>query len=105
MFQRTGNTGTYALEAAALMGFKEIRMLGIDFSFDGPQTHSWGRQTKHKGGATPKRRAKLIERDVRGFKDVYRRLTHQGVRIVNESPAEGPLDAFIPRERSQWLKK
>ena len=96
-FARTGNTGTYAMEAAALMGFKEIRLLGIDFSFNGPQTHSWGNQTKHKGGATPRRRAKLIERDVRGFREVYNSLTSRGVRIVNESPEAGPLDEFIPR--------
>jgi len=29
-FLYSGNSGTYAMEAAALMGFKEIRLLGID---------------------------------------------------------------------------
>jgi len=86
------------------MGFTEIRILGIDFSFDRPQTHFWGRHTKGKAAADDRQRARLIEKDVRGFRTVYDNLTHRGVRIVNESPVDGPLDAFIPKERSKWLK-
>ena len=88
------------------MGFTEIRMLGIDLRYDKPHTHFFGTTGKHKAsrGLRSRERDMMVQRDAREFGKTWTALTHRGVRIVNESPAEGPLDAFIPREDTPWLK-
>lgn len=95
------------MEALAFMGFTEIRMLGIDLRYDMPDTHFFGTSGKHKAqrGIRPREREMMVQKDARAIGRTWEILTHRGVRIVNESPAEGPLDAFIPREESRWLKR
>ena len=103
VFLRSGNTGTYAIEAAALMGCTEIRLLGIDLRFDLPRSHFFG-TNKHKGRRitySPRQ----IKRMVSAYRAIHDRLKTMGVRLINESPIDGPLDEWIPREKSKWLKK
>jgi hypothetical protein len=96
-FKFSGNSGTYALEAAALMGFTEIRMLGIDLRYDLANSHFFGNGKKEG--------CWLSKHALPAYRSVFRELTRRGVKIVNESPYEGPLDEFIPREKSAWLRK
>jgi hypothetical protein len=100
---RTGNTGTYALEAAALMGFTEIRLLGIDLRFDLAKSHFYG-VNKHRGHRI-RHKPSHIRRVVQSYGALHDILADHGVRVVNESPIEGPLDEVLPKEKSPWLKQ
>lgn len=82
-----------------MLGFTEIRMLGIDLRYDLPKTHFFGdgKQFKCKLSRPLKF---ILER----YRMAFGELTERGVKIVNESPLEGPLDAFLPKEKSPWLK-
>jgi hypothetical protein len=100
---RTGNTGTYALEAAALMGYTEIRLLGIDLRFDLKTSHFYG-ENKYRG-VRIKHRATHLRRVVKAYAAITAKLGDMGVKVITESPIEGPLDDFIPKETSPWLKK
>lgn len=96
-FRFSGNTGTYAIEAAALMGFTEIRLVGIDLRYDHEKSHFFG-NGKAEG-------CELRELALPAYRQVYRSLSEKGIKIVNESPLDGPLDDFIPKEESPWLRK
>jgi hypothetical protein len=96
-FRFSGNSGTYALEAAALLGFTEIRMLGIDLRYDLRDSHFFG-NGKTEG-------CHLNDKALPAYRSVYRELTERGIKIVNESAYDGPLDEFIPKEKSAWLRK
>ena len=100
-FRFSGNTGTYAIEAAALMGFTDIRMLGIDLTGYGkPGSHCWG-DGRTEGCKLSRPVPWLVER----YRMVFEDLRDKGIRLTNESPVEGPLDAAIPKERCPWLLK
>lgn len=102
-FWHTGNTGTYALEAAASIGFRDLRMLGIDMRFDLKKSHFFG-ENLHRGKRityTPR----AIASKVKGFKIVVEGLRGLGCTVTNESAYDGPLDAFIPRRECPWLRK
>jgi hypothetical protein len=99
-FRYSGNTGTYAIEAAALLGFTEVRMLGIDLRYDLAKTHFFG-----DGRALGCKLSRPLDYLVNRFRMVFEQLKSRGITLVNESPLEGPLDAVIPREASPWLRK
>ena len=100
-FRFSGNTGTYAIEAAALMGFSDIRMLGIDLTNYGtPTSHCWG-DGRTEGCRLSRPLPYLVER----YRMVFEELKSRNVKLVNESPVEGPLDAVIPKETCPWLLK
>jgi len=99
---RSGNTGTYALEIAALMGFTEIRLLGIDLRFDLPTSHFYG-VNKYRGHRI-KHTQRHLRRVVLAYAALQDRLKDMGVKVINESPIDGPLDDHIPKEKSPWLK-
>jgi hypothetical protein len=97
-FLYSGNSSTYAIEAAALMGATEIRMVGIDLFYPrvGP-THFFG--DGRKEGC----RLSSPERVVEAVRCLNRELKAKGITLVNESPASGPLDGVVPRRSCPWL--
>jgi hypothetical protein len=99
----SGNTATYSLEAAALMGFTDIRLLGIDLRFDLPRSHFFGKNLYK--GRPRKYPAKHIARVAQTLGAITVRLADMGIRVTNESPYDGPLDEFVPKETSPWLRK
>lgn len=97
MFRFSSNTGTYAIEAALLMGFRDIRMLGIDLRYDLKQSHTFGDGRKegcHLGD---------MKTVLGGYEHVARLVKQAGGTLVSESAYAGPLDAIIPRRKSEWL--
>lgn len=82
------------------MGFRDIRMLGIDLRYDLPTgTHCYGDGRKegcHLGDM------KVV---LSGYKYAARKVKEAGGTLVNESPYEGPLDEIVPRRKSEWLIK
>ena len=101
-FLRSGNTGTYAIEAAALMGCTEIRLLGIDLRFDLKESHFFG-VNKHNGQRI-RHKQNHLRRLPLAYRAIHDKLKEMGVQVINESPIPGPLDEWIPREKSPWLK-
>lgn len=102
-FWQTGNTGTYALEAAAMIGYRDLRMLGIDLRFDLPRSHFFGENVNLKGRRITYT-AKQIKSVVQGYREVVEGLRGLGCRVTSESAYDGPLDAFIPRSEGPWQK-
>jgi len=102
VFCRSSNTGTYAIEAAALMGYTDIRVIGVDFSFERKQSHFYG-ENKFRGTKI-KHSKKVLRTMLEAYEAVCRDLGSKGITVVNESPCCGPLDDFMPREKSKWLK-
>lgn len=98
LFPYSGNSGTYAIEAAALIGFTEIRMLGIDLRYDLCNSHFFG--DGRKEGC----RLSNPEQVLAEYRALHEKLAERGTKLVNESAYAGPLDEFIPREESPWLK-
>lgn len=103
MLARSGNTGTYAIEAAALLGCTEIRLLGIDLRFDLAKSHFYGQNT-YRGQRIVHKQSHL-DRVTLCYRALHDRLKKEGIRLINESPYEGRLDEHIPREESPWLKR
>lgn len=101
-FLRSGNTGTYAVEAAALMGFEDIRLLGIDLRFDLGKSHFYG-QNKYNGVRIRHNR-RWMRTVVAAFDALRRKLNAMGRTLINESEYDGPLDDVLPKEKSRWLK-
>lgn len=87
------------MEAAALLGFTDIRIVGVDLVYPekGP-THFFG--DGRKEGC----RISKLTRILSTCKKVYDSLTSKGITIVNESPVRGPLDDVVPWKESPWLK-
>lgn len=100
VFLRSGNTATYGTEAAILMGFRDIRLLGIDLRFDLAKSHFYG-VNKHKGQRI-KHGPKYIETVVRAFEVVRKDLEARGGTLTNETHIEGPLDSVLPRRLPRW---
>lgn len=103
VFLRSGNTGTYAIEAAAIMGFTEIRLLGMDLRFDLAKTHFYGVNKYH--GQRRQYTPKHIQGWAECFGLIADDLKDRGIDVVNETHIEGPLDDYLPREKPRWLKK
>ena len=81
------------------MGFNDIRILGIDLvGYGTPSSHCWG-DGRTEGCQLAKDVTYLVER----YRMVFEDLKSRGIRLTNESPVEGPLDAVIPREKCPWL--
>lgn len=104
VFAFSGNTGTYSIEAAALMGFSDIRLLGIDLRFDLPTSHFFGRNPLPSGAPRRYNRRRIAE-VVKCYGAIAAALKNEGISVVNESCYDGPLDDVLPREESPWLKK
>lgn len=105
VFCRAGNTGCYALEAAALMGFTDIRLIGIDFSFERKCSHFFGDNcVPGRSGRKIVHSKRVLRTMLEGYEAVYRDLASKGITVVNESPCRGPLDDLVPWEKSRWLK-
>lgn len=85
------------------MGFTEIRLLGIDLRFDLAKSHFYG-VNKHRGQRI-RHKPSHIRRVVQSYGALHDILADHGVRVVNESPIEGPLDEVLPKEKSPWLKQ
>ena len=96
-FRFSSNTATYAVEAALLMGFRDIRLLGVDLRYDLKQSHFFG----------DGRKLGCHLYNLKSVLDSYRWLAHTvkkaGGTLVSESPYAGPLDDVLPRRRSPWL--
>jgi sugar phosphate isomerase/epimerase len=99
-FLFSGSSTTYAIEAAALMGYKEIVLIGVDYvGYEKKESHFFGNGA-NEGCYMPK-----LTRVMEACKRIRRRLEKQGVSIYNESPVHGPLDDVFVRRESRWLKK
>lgn len=79
------------------MGFRDIRLLGIDLRYDLKNSHTFGDGRKegcHLGNK---------EIVLSAFKYVAEKVNQAGGTLVSESAYEGPLDEIIPRRKSPWL--
>jgi hypothetical protein len=101
-FWWTGNTATYAVQAAALLGFRDIRLLGVDLVYRVPgqsDSHCWGDGKKE--GCRLGDVSLILKVFARIRKDIEKR----GGTLVNESPIKGPLDSVLPRRECPCLMK
>lgn len=102
-FWHSGNSGTYSIEAAALMGFRDIRLLGIDLRFDLPRSHFFGQNTWR--GQRIRYTPRQIAATVKAFEIVVSGVTRLGYTVTSESCYEGPLDAVLARRACPWQKQ
>ena len=80
------------------MGFRDIRLLGIDLRYDLPEgSHCYGDGRK-EGCHLGDMRVVLP-----AYEYVRKRVEAAGGTLVNESPFGGPLDKVVPRRKSEWL--
>lgn len=90
------NTGHYAAQVLALMGYTKIVLLGIDLFWpkDGP-SHDFGRGVTMHCKPPDKKFLKI-------YLDEYKRLRYwlkdEGVELVTSSPWSGPLKDMLPYE-------
>jgi len=102
-FWHSGNSGTYCIEAAALMGFRDIRLLGIDLRFDLPRSHFFGQNTWR--GQRIKYTPRQIAGTVKAFEIVISGVAKLGCNVTSESCYDGPLDAVLARRACPWQKQ
>ncbi len=101
-FWFSGNTATYAVQAAMLMGFTDIRLLGVDLTYDIP-----GEKESHSFGSGKREGCRLsdVSLILKVFGRIMKDCEREGISLVNESWVRGPLDKVMPWRESEWLTK
>jgi hypothetical protein len=99
VFLSSHNTGTYMVEAALLLGFRDLRMVGIDLRYDLKESHFFGDGRKEGCHLSD------LKKTVECFRQAEKMVRETGGSLVNESGYEGPLDDVIPREKGRWQTK
>ena len=103
MFGRSRNTGCYAVETAyRFLGGRKgttIALLGMELRWRNlEQSHFFGGGEVHTLKCRPH-----FAPGVEAMKAISKILKTQGIKLVNLSPWDGPLDAFVPREAFSYF--